>query len=136
MLLIAAAAAGSIWRYDVALRHSDVALSSTTNALRVERASTFFWRERETMNEYLLHPAPVLLAEIAEEQSGFEAAMKDVDAGDASERGMVGLSRRGNASFLETFVQNRRFAGIGARAERTAAKQLNAAERGVLRGSD
>ena len=61
VLLIAGAAAGSLWRYEIALRHTDVALTSRADALRAQQASTFFWRERETMNEYLLHPAPELL---------------------------------------------------------------------------
>jgi diguanylate cyclase (GGDEF)-like protein len=132
MLLIAAAVAGSIWRYEVALGHSDIALSSRADALRAQEASTFFWRERETMNEYLLDPAPALLEELAVEQSGFDAAIKDLDAGGELERGLSLLSSHANTNFLETFAQNRRFAGVGTRAELPAVEQLNAAETGVL----
>jgi diguanylate cyclase (GGDEF)-like protein len=136
MFLIVAAAAGSIWRYEVALRHSEVALSSRADALRAQRASTFFWREREAMNEYLLHPAPQLLDEIADQQRGFDAATEPLAGGDKLERGLVVLSRQANASFLHTFTQNRPLAGTGTRAELPAVKQLNAAETGVLQPLD
>jgi hypothetical protein len=135
MFLIAAAASGSIWRYEVALRHSDVALSSRADALRAQRATTFFWREREAMNEYLLHPAPQLLREIADEQRGFEAATKDLAGGGQLERGLVVLSRQANASFLKTFVQNKPLAGVGRRAELPAVEQGSARVSVYLTGS-
>jgi diguanylate cyclase (GGDEF)-like protein len=136
VLLIAAAAAGSLWRYELALSHSDVALTSRADALRAQRASTFFWRERETMNEYLLHPAPDLLEEIAREQSGFDTATVDLAADGHVERGLVVVARRANASFLSTFEHNRRFAGRGTRTELPAVRQLNAAETAVLQPLD
>jgi diguanylate cyclase (GGDEF)-like protein len=132
MFLIAAAAAGSVWRYEVALRHSDVALSSRADALRAQRAITFFWRERETMNEYLLHPAPHLLAELADEQRGFDAATNDLAGGRELERGLVVLSQQANAGFLRTFVKNKPVAGAGTTAELPAVERLNAAEIGVI----
>src|SRR5471032_526791 len=81
MLLIAAASAGSIWRYEVALHHSDLALAATTDALRVQGARTFFWQEREKMNEYLLRPTSALITDIADEQNGFDGATKNADDG-------------------------------------------------------
>ena len=97
MLLIGAGAAGSIWRYEVALRDSDLALASRVDALRTANASTAFWRERETMNEYLLNPAPRLLAELAEGRSDFDAATALIAGDDRLERELVLLSRSGNA---------------------------------------
>jgi hypothetical protein len=64
VVLLGGAAAGTIWRYEIALGHSDVALSARARALRGQQASTLFWREREAMNEYLLHPSAPLLGEI------------------------------------------------------------------------
>jgi diguanylate cyclase (GGDEF)-like protein len=132
VLLIAAAAAGSIWRHEVALGHSDVALASRADALSAQRASTFFWRERETMNEYLLNPAPGLLEEIAHEENGFDAATKVLAASGRLEHGLVVLSRNANTGFLRIFAQNRQVAGRGARAELPVVNRLNAAENGVL----
>jgi diguanylate cyclase (GGDEF)-like protein len=131
MFLIATASAGSIWRYEVALHHSDLALAATADALRVQSARTFFWQERETMNEYLLRPVPALIADIAAEQNGFDGATKN--AGDG---GLGAFSRRANASFVKTFMQNRRVAGIGYRAELPVVTELNAAEAGVLQPVD
>lgn len=135
MFLIAAAAAGSIWRYEVALGHSDVALASRADALRTQQATTSFWRERETMNEYLLQPAPHLLEEIRDEQNRFDAGTKNLAASEL-ERGLVDLSRRANDSFLNTFAQTRPLAGAGTRAELPAVKRLNASETGVLQPLD
>ena len=132
MLLIAAAAACSVWWYEVALRHSETALSSQADALQAQRASTLFWRERETMNEYLLHPEAGLLGEIAEERRGFAAATADLGAGGESAQELVVLSRRANAGFLETVVQIRGAAGSGDGVELSAVQRLNAAEASVL----
>jgi diguanylate cyclase (GGDEF)-like protein len=136
MLLIGAGAAGSIWRYEVALRDSDLALESRVDALRTANASTAFWRERETMNEYLLDPAPGLLAELAQQRSDFGAATALVAGDDRLERELVLLSRSGNAAFLKEFAESQGAAGLGRSGELPAIKRLNAAEDAVLRPLD
>jgi hypothetical protein len=86
VILLGSAAAGTTWRYDHALGHSDNALQARTNSLRAQRASTFFWRERETMNEYLLQPLPELLSELAVDQRSSDEATHDLAAGRPAER--------------------------------------------------
>jgi len=49
------------------------------------------------MNEYLLNPAPRLLAELAEGRSDFGAATALIAGDDRLERELVLLSRSGNA---------------------------------------
>jgi diguanylate cyclase (GGDEF)-like protein len=133
ILSIAAAAAGSIWWYEDALRHADSALSSRADALTAQRASTLFWRQRAAMNEYLLAPAPGLLEEIADQQRAFDAATSDLGDRGQVERELVVLSRDADIAFVKTFDQNRHLAASGAAAGQEAAAQLTAAEAGVLR---
>jgi len=132
VLLIVATAAGSIWRYEAALGHTDVALNARADALRAQRANTALWQEREAMNEYLLRPQPRLLEEVVDAQSRFEAETKALAASGAVEQGLVVLSRGANARLLQTFTQNRRRAGLGSRLELPVVAQLNAAETGVV----
>lgn len=131
VLLLGGAALGTIWRYELALGHSDEALSARANTLAAQRASTFFWRERETMNEYLLRPSRQLLAEITAEQRSFDQATNALAAGKA-ERSLVVLSRRANAEFVATFGRNRQVAGLGPRVALPAVKRLDDAEASVF----
>jgi diguanylate cyclase (GGDEF)-like protein len=135
IVLLSAAAGGTIWRYEVALGHSDVALRARADALRAQQATSFVWRERETMNEYLLDPAPHLLAEVAAHQVSFDRSTRDLATG-TSERALVVLSRRANAGLISTFRRNRDFAGRGASAEARAVARLNANEDDVVRPLD
>jgi diguanylate cyclase (GGDEF)-like protein len=136
ILLIASAAAGSIWRYEVALNHSDVALSSRSRALRAEEATTLFWREREAMNEYLLHPSPALLEEIGDDRSAFNAQAGQLVRGDELEQQLLFLAVEANTRFLQTFAEARAVAGRGSNAELPAIRRLNAAETAVLQPLD
>ena len=135
MLLLSLGAAATIWRYEVALGHSDVALKAHADALRAQRATSFFWRERETMNEYLLDPSPRLLAELGKGQRGFDRSTRDLAVG-KTERTLVVLSRTANAAFVATFENNRRLAGRGPKMELRTVEKLNQSESGVLRPLD
>ncbi len=125
-----------MWRYELSLRHSDEALASRADALRAERASTYFWRQRETMNEYLLAPSHALLEELNDDQAAFDAATNTLAANRKNGRGLANLARRANNRFLDTFEANRDTAGLGARSELPAIKQLNAAEIAVVQPLD
>jgi diguanylate cyclase (GGDEF)-like protein len=133
MLLIGGGAAGSVWRYEVALRDSDLALESRADALRADNASAAFWRERETMNEYLIDPAPRLLAELAQASSDFDGATTRLTGDDRLERELSLLSRNGNAAFLRVFAESRSSAGLARAGQLPAVKRLNAAEDAVLK---
>jgi diguanylate cyclase (GGDEF)-like protein len=133
VVLLVSASAGTIWRYQHAIGQADEALRGRTKALGAQLASTLFWRERETMNEYLLEPSPGLLHELAVEQKAFEQTTQDLAVNQQAERTLVLLSRRANAAFLATFQRVHHQAGTGARAEQRAVVQLNGAEEAVLR---
>ena len=135
-LLIIGAASVSVWLYELALSHSDQALTSRADALRAQRAATFFWRQRETMNEYLLNPSPALREELTDDTSGFENAMTSLAADGTVEGGLVLLARRADAGFLETFAENRNVPGHGLRSALPAIKQLNSAETSVSQPLD
>jgi diguanylate cyclase (GGDEF)-like protein len=132
VLLIGTTAAGSVWRYEVALGHTDVALQTRAEALRAQRANTAFWQEREAMNEYLLKPQVRLLEKLATAQSRFDAETKELADGNTPEHELVVLSRDANTRFLQTFAENRGRAGLGSRLELPVVTQLNAAEAGVV----
>jgi diguanylate cyclase (GGDEF)-like protein len=132
VILLAAAAGGTIWRYEVALSHSNLALRAQRNMQQTQLAVTFFWRQREAMNEYLLRPSPRLAAEVATNQRAFELAAHDLDAATESEQALLGFALRANADFVQGFTRERLQARGGMRDELRAAAHLNAAEAGVL----
>jgi diguanylate cyclase (GGDEF)-like protein len=132
VLLLVCAAVGTIWRYELALSHSDVALRSQADTRDAQRATTFFWREREAMNEYLLRPSPRLLGEVALNQRGFEESTGALKADRASEGTLLQLAVDANRAFVKTFERRRGLAGGGSQAELSVVVQLNAAEAGVL----
>ena len=121
-----------MWRYEVALGHSDIALNARANALSAQAATTLFWREREAMNEYLLHPSPGLLKEIDDDRSGFSAQTARLARNAGLERQLLVLAEGANARFLATFAGTRAAAGQGSAAEIPAIARLNAAESAVL----
>jgi methyl-accepting chemotaxis protein len=104
--LLIATAGATIWRYSSAIDHGDVALVARTSESRTSQTLTIFWRERETMNEYLLNPSQELLDELAAERAEFTNAVRSaVDA--AEEQQFVTRAIAGNTAFLRTFESMR-----------------------------
>jgi methyl-accepting chemotaxis protein len=104
--LLVAAMTTTIWLYGNAIRDGDAALAARGSTVRANQAITAFWRERETINQYLMRPSPDLLEELAAERAEFEraaAAAVDEDA----ERPFVASALAGNAAFLHTFKAGR-----------------------------
>jgi diguanylate cyclase (GGDEF)-like protein len=136
VILLAGAAVVTIWRYEHAIGQSNRALETRAENVRAERATSFFWRERETMNEYLLTPSLALLGELANSYRGFNSATSTLGNTDAKERVLVERSRAGNGVMLATFRRIRHVAGRGTAQQAPAAQRLNSAEDDVLRPLD
>jgi methyl-accepting chemotaxis protein len=130
--LIAAAFAVTIWRYQHAHGASSRALEARADKLRAEQAGTIFWRERESMNEYLLNGDPAILREIAIEKTDFERVTQGLGVDVAAESALVRNERAANDAFVATFEASRSSAGKGAKAEQVVVDRLNAHERNVL----
>src|SRR6266699_1289473 len=63
--VIAAAGAVSTWRFEAARSQAADALDARSDARYVAAAQAAFWHERAAMDEYLLVPAPSLLAKVS-----------------------------------------------------------------------
>src|ERR1700737_1683554 len=72
--LLICATATTIWRYDSASTPGDNALAARTSIVRTNETIISFWRERESINEYLISPSPHLLAEVATGRARFASA--------------------------------------------------------------
>jgi hypothetical protein len=81
--LIATVLALTVWSYRSALRAHDVAADSITEQSNSHAAEMYLAREREAMNEYLLHPRQSVRAEIGRHGAGFRRTILKVGVGGA-----------------------------------------------------
>jgi len=130
--LLAAAVGISIWRYEVAIGKKDGALTARAERLRAEQAATAFWRERESMNEYLLNADNRILPEIDAQRVAYERATAGLGADVPAEAALVGHSTAANDAFLTDFRRLEHIAKTSVRAEEQAITRLNAHEQSVL----
>jgi methyl-accepting chemotaxis protein len=96
----------TIWLYSSAVSHGDRALDARTRTVHAGEARTAFWRERETINQYLLKPDPGLLDELVAERAEFTAALHAA-ADDGGELPFVNHAIAGNTAFLGAFESSR-----------------------------
>src|SRR2546430_11589047 len=68
LLVLASSCAVTIWRYSAALNAKSAEVTARANDVRARQAVTVFWRERESMNEYLIQPNAQLAAEVVSER--------------------------------------------------------------------
>ena len=127
--LLVAATAVTIWRYDNALTQGDRALEARDSSNRSSLALTAYWRERETMNEYLLSPSQTLLGEVGIERSDFIAAISGLGLDNLVERPIAARASAGNQAFIRTFNTLR---GDTTTAVQDRLDRLNQAESGVV----
>ncbi len=133
VVLIALATASTGWRYELALADSKAALHETANKHGAEQAVTAYWRERETMNEYLLSPSSSLSTESESRRREFEDSLQGLNADNASERRLVLLSLPAHAELVRRFSERRAAALQSVAAETKLTAELDAAEVGILR---
>jgi methyl-accepting chemotaxis protein len=70
--VIACAGAVSTWRYQNALAKATEAVSSSNGARITAALSSTFWRERLTVEHYLVSPSPGALGQVTSLQAGFD----------------------------------------------------------------
>src|ERR1039457_5047864 len=73
VVLLGAAGALTIWRYEDALSRASVALDAHGDAALTQALVATFWHEREAMNEYFLAPSPAVSNEVSAQQTRFAA---------------------------------------------------------------
>ena len=100
--LLAAAMTTTDWLYGSAIKAGDSALEERGSTVLTNQAITAFWRERATINRYLMRPDPALLERLATERAAFERAV-GAAADDDDERPFVTSALDGNAALLKTF---------------------------------
>jgi len=131
--VIAAAIGVTIWRYQVALSRSAVAIDARSDASLTEALVGAFWHEREATQEYLSTPSPALLQEV-NRQAGYFAHL----SGTLSTTEMANESRlraratTGNETFALVFSRVRTSAGTTLTRETAADRRLGAAEPLIL----
>jgi signal transduction histidine kinase len=104
--LIAGVLVVTVGSYRNALAAHKRAAASITEASVSHAAEVYLAREREVMNEYLLHPRPRVLAELKADEAGFRSSMSKVGTGDTQEQSLVQRALVENETFLVTFSIN------------------------------
>jgi methyl-accepting chemotaxis protein len=126
VILLAAAVAVTISRYDHALTESKLAQESTAEVTLTQQAATAFWNQREAMNEYLLLRDPELLTEIEKVRVQFAEIKREL-AGGANRTTEVTLAERA-ATANDAYVAQ--FKALETR-PRAALRRLNELEEGI-----
>jgi hypothetical protein len=78
LIVLAAATGIGMWRYDAALDAKARALRAQEDELDAQRAVALLWRERESMNEYLLIPSAEIAREVTAEQKELNAVIEEM----------------------------------------------------------
>ena len=132
VVLLAVAIGVTIWRYEHAVSQDRVALGARADKLRAEQAVTLFWRERESMNEYLLQHQSEHAREVTAEQQEFQSVTRGLGADVALERTLVDQSRTANDAFVRAFERTAADVVRGTVAVPAALETLNQHEDKVL----
>jgi methyl-accepting chemotaxis protein len=132
--VIAAAIGVTIWRYQVALSLSSVAVDARADDSLTEALTATYWHEREAMHEYLATPAPALAQEVDRQGQQFgRTAATLARAEGTREARLRAQAVAGNDRFVDLFAQLRTSAGTTLARETAANRRLVAAEPSVLR---
>ncbi len=130
--MIAAAVGVTIWRYQAAQSDWARALDASGDATSSTALISYFWHEREAMNEYLIEPSPALMAEI----DGARQQFRQVAAITTPETpaGVQALNHAltGNAILNAAFLSVRGAAGTTPTREGTANRHIVQAEPAVF----
>ena len=96
LLVVSASTAVGIWRYETALDAKTRAAHSQSDELATQRVITALWRERESMNEYLLNPSTEVADEVKAVQGEFDAALADIGRSRTVPQSLVDRVRAAN----------------------------------------
>jgi methyl-accepting chemotaxis protein len=111
--LVLASMSVTSWRYEVAVSQSRAALTARSESLRSAQTGTSFWRERESMNEYLLIPSAELEGEVTTEHASFNSLSAGLGNNVAYEATLVAQARSANNAFVQAFESNKARAASG-----------------------
>jgi methyl-accepting chemotaxis protein len=131
ILLIIVATSVTILRYERAANQAEIALGDT-DRVSSERAVAAFWRERESMNEYLIQPTAKLAAEVAAEKAQFDSILTATSTDTPADRALVARARGANDAFVNDFRANLGEAGQGTVFEVAVIRFLHDREAAVL----
>ena len=127
--VLAGAVAISIWRYQVALDAASLADLAHEEQIHVAEATTHFWHQSETANEYFLGIGEAQ-KEVEAEAKAFALVTQGLGSDAPEELALVAQARAANVAFVATFKQH-----LGAYerpAVVNALEALSANERAVL----
>jgi methyl-accepting chemotaxis protein len=122
----------TIWRYQHALNQDAKALTARADKITAQQAVTLFWRERESMNEFLIQPSEQIVGEVRKEEAEFSSLTAPLGRDVAVEHALVQRARAANDAFVRTFHDNRSEAAKGAARENRIVQLLNDGEEAVL----
>jgi methyl-accepting chemotaxis protein-like sensor len=78
LVVLAASTAVGAWRYNAALDAKSHALRAQEDEIKAQRAVSLLWRERESMNEYLLSPSAEIADEVTAERKELDAVLDEL----------------------------------------------------------
>jgi diguanylate cyclase (GGDEF)-like protein len=88
------------------------ALEARADAARAQGAATVFWREREAINEYLLHPDPFLIYEVQAHQIEFDQALDETNPNPLpGEASLISSAQTANNAFVASFTRDQSLSG-------------------------
>jgi signal transduction histidine kinase len=130
--LIATVLALTVWYYRNAIVAHDVLAGSITERSNSHAAETYLAREREAMNEYLLHPRQSVRVEVRTHATSFQARISRVGLGEPLETWFVRRAIAANTEFVATFEASSGRKLESVHALRRFELQLDAGENDVL----
>ena len=108
VVLVAAAFALTLWRYEHAQQSGREALAASADRLRTEEAAKVFWHEREAINEFLVTGRPSVLREVAALRTEFFVLTEGLAEGESSSQvSALAELRSANARLLREFEATR-----------------------------
>lgn len=133
IVVIAAAAGVTIWRYQDALGKSDVAIDALADARLTGELVATFWHEREAMNEYLFDPSPPVLGEVSSVRAQFSATAARLARNERiADSRLRARALAANDGFAAQFVRVRGVSGTTRARESAANARLASGESSVL----
>jgi signal transduction histidine kinase len=130
--LIATVLALTVWYYRSAIVAHDVVADSITERSNSHAAETYLAREREAMNEYLLHRRQSVRVEVKAHAVGFRDRLSRVGVGAPLETWFVRRAIAANTAFVATFASNTGTRVESVEALRHLELELDAGENEVL----
>jgi methyl-accepting chemotaxis protein len=133
ILVIGAAGALSVWRYQVALSRATAALDEQADARSAAELATAFWEERNAFDTYIARPSPATAAAVTRFRGQFSRLAGDLSApATPAESRALARAVAAEGHYNATFARLRGVAGSGSLRDFAAINQLEAAAPGVV----